>query len=97
DGRDIGTVICPDADAKLFVTASAECRAARRYEELINRDMPVPFEQVLADVKARDERDRSRAASPLVPAADATLLDTSDLTAAQAIAKAISMVAAKRG
>jgi len=97
DGRDIGTVICPKANMKLFVTASAECRATRRYEELQARDMPVPFEQVLADVKERDERDRTRATAPLVPADDAVLLDTSDLTVTEAVAKAIAIVAARTG
>jgi cytidylate kinase len=92
DGRDIGTVICPDADVKLFVTASPECRAQRRFDELTGKGMDVTFDTVLADVKERDARDRSRAASPLIPAEDAVLLDTSDLTAVQAIAAAIAVV-----
>ena len=96
DGRDIGTVICPDADVKLFVTASPECRADRRYQELTGKGMDVTFETVLADVKERDARDRSRATAPLVPANDAVLLDTSDLTAAQAIAAAIDIVGKAR-
>lgn len=96
DGRDIGTVICPDADVKLFVTASPECRAERRFQELVGKGMDVTLETVLADVKERDARDRSRAAAPLVPAEDAVLLDTSDLTAKQAIAAAVDIVAKAR-
>jgi len=97
DGRDIGTVICPDADVKLFVTASPECRAERRFQELVGKGMDVTFDTVLADVKERDARDRNRAAAPLLPADDAVLLDTSDLTAAQAIATAVDIVAKARG
>ena len=92
DGRDIGTVICPDAPAKLFVTASAECRAERRFQELLGKGMDVSLEQVIADVKERDARDRSRATAPLLPAEDAVLLDTSDLTIDEAIAAAINIV-----
>jgi cytidylate kinase len=97
DGRDIGTVICPDADVKLFVTASPECRAERRFQELVGKGMELTFDTVLADVKERDARDRNRAAAPLVPADDAVLLDTSDLTAEQAIAVAVDIVAKARG
>ncbi|KQB97125.1 cytidylate kinase [Loktanella sp. 1ANDIMAR09] len=96
DGRDIGTVICPEADVKLFVTASPECRAQRRFQELAGKGTDTTFETVLADVKERDARDQNRAAAPLVPADDAILLDTSVLTAAQAIAAAIKVVAAAR-
>ena len=96
DGRDIGTVICPDAHVKLFVTASSECRAERRFQELMGKGMDVTFETVLADVRERDDRDRNRAAAPLVPADDAVLLDTSDLTAEQAIAAAVKVVVAAR-
>ena len=96
DGRDIGTVICPDADVKLFVTASAECRAERRYQELVGKGLDISFETVLADVKERDDRDRNRATSPLVPADDAVMLDTSDLTIAQAVAAAVAIVEAAR-
>ena len=96
DGRDIGTVICPHADAKLFVTASADCRAMRRFEELTAKGMDIAFETVLADVKERDARDRSRAAAPLVPADDAVLLDTSDLTIDDAVAQAIAIIEAAR-
>jgi cytidylate kinase len=92
DGRDIGTVIAPDADVKLFVTASAEIRAERRLKELLKRGMSVPVEDVLADIRARDERDSTRDVAPLRQAADALLLDTSDLDIAGAIAAAIRLV-----
>jgi cytidylate kinase len=91
DGRDIGTVIAPEADVKLFVTASAEVRAGRRLKELEARGMNAHFEDVLADIRARDERDSSRSAAPLHPASDAIKLDTSDLDADQSIAKAIEL------
>jgi len=77
DGRDTGTVICPNADLKLFVTASTEVRAQRRYEEFIAKGIETTYEKVLQDMKARDERDSNRSASPLKPAADAVILDTS--------------------
>lgn len=96
DGRDIGTVICPDADVKLFVTASAECRAERRFQELSGKGMDVSYASVLADVKERDARDRNRAAAPLVPADDAEMLDTSDLSVEEAIAAAVRIVKAAR-
>ncbi|WP_296426690.1 d(CMP) kinase [Yoonia sp.] len=94
DGRDIGTVICPDAAAKLFVTASAECRAARRYKELRDKGLDVTPEAVLADVRTRDARDSSRETAPLIPAADAVLIDTSDMTITQAVARAVAVVQA---
>ncbi|WP_108815372.1 (d)CMP kinase [Loktanella sp. Alg231-35] len=97
DGRDIGTVICPDAEVKLFVTASSACRAQRRFQELTSKGMEITFETVLADVKARDDRDRNRATAPLVPAGDAVMLDTSDLSIDAAVARAIEIIAAKRG
>lgn len=89
DGRDIGTVIAPDADLKLFVTASPEVRARRRMAELESRSMPAHHDEVLADILARDARDAHRAAAPLVRAADAIALDTSDLDREAAIAEAI--------
>ena len=92
DGRDIGTVICPYADAKLFVTASPERRAERRFQELRGKGMDVALETVIADVKARDARDSSRATAPLVPADDAVMLDTSDLSIDEAVAKAIAII-----
>ena len=97
DGRDIGTVICPDAGAKLFVTASAECRAERRFKELTGKGMDITLDQVLADVKERDARDRSRETAPLIPADDAVLIDTSDMTIEQAVARAIEIVQARLG
>ena len=91
DGRDIGTVIAPDADVKLFVTASPEVRAKRRLKELDLRGMTAHFDDVLADIRDRDQRDSSRAAAPLHPAADAILLDTSHLDVEQSIAEAIRL------
>jgi CMP/dCMP kinase len=91
DGRDIGTVIAPDADVKLFVTASPEVRAERRLKELHDRGMAAHFEDVLADIHARDERDSSREVAPLRPADDALLLDTSMLGPAEAVAKAVRL------
>src|SRR4051812_10531384 len=79
DGRDIGTVIAPDADVKFFVTARPEIRAQRRYEELKRMGLAVHFPDVLADIQARDERDSSRATAPLTMADDAVLLDTSGM------------------
>jgi CMP/dCMP kinase len=91
DGRDIGTVICPDAEVKIFVTASPECRAERRWKELGEGT----FAEVLEQVRARDARDMGRADAPLRPAADAVILDTSDLDIAEAIAQARAIVAAR--
>jgi CMP/dCMP kinase len=79
DGRDIGTVVCPDADIKLFVTATAEIRAQRRFEELKSKENHATYEEVLADLKARDARDQARKFAPLEKARDAHLLDTSKL------------------
>lgn len=92
DGRDIGTVIAPDADVKLFVTASPEVRARRRLEELLSRGMRAHYEDVLADIHARDARDSGRDVAPLKPAPDAILLDTSELDVAAAVAEAIGRV-----
>lgn len=80
DGRDIGTVVCPDADLKLFITASTDVRAKRRFEELKSLGQKVDYESVLEEVMARDERDASRTTAPTRPADDAILIDTSDLT-----------------
>lgn len=96
DGRDIGTVICPDAHVKLFVTASAECRAERRYKELSDKGINVTPAQVLADVKERDARDSGRAAAPLIAADDAALIDTSEMTIEEAVAQAVAIVAAAK-
>ena len=92
DGRDIGTVICPEAEVKLFVTASAVVRAGRRYEELRRIGTVISTEQVLADVLARDARDTGRAIAPMVPAEDAVVIDTSDLAIEEAVAEAIVIV-----
>jgi cytidylate kinase len=97
DGRDIGTVIAPDAPAKLFVTASPEVRAHRRWLQLNRQDPAVTYEDVLADIRIRDERDSGRAASPLVRADDAVLLDTSEMTIDQAADAARRIVEAARG
>lgn len=97
DGRDIGTVICPAADAKLFVTASPECRAARRFKELQGKGMDVSAQQVLADVIERDKRDSERATAPLIAAADAQQIDTSDLTIDEAVNAAIAFVQSRLG
>jgi cytidylate kinase len=92
DGRDIGTVIAPDADAKLFVTASAEVRARRRFEELQRLGLSAHLPDVLIDIQARDERDENRAAAPLQVAEDAHVIDTSALGIEAAIAEAIAAV-----
>lgn len=97
DGRDIGTVVCPGADAKLFVTASVEVRADRRLKELQGRGIPAIPSDVLEDMKARDARDSQRAVAPLRPAADAFVLDTSALDADQAYAAAIAHIGSKTG
>lgn len=92
DGRDIGTVIAPHADAKLFVTASAEARALRRHAEMQQRGADIAFDAVLADIRTRDARDTGRANAPLVRADDAMLLNNSDLDRAASIAAAIALV-----
>ena len=95
DGRDIGTVICSDAEAKLYITASAQVRAERRFKELIARGIETAFDTVLADVEARDARDMGRAEAPLKPAEDAVEIDTSDLSIEAAVAAAIEAVSAR--
>src|SRR5678815_2137604 len=95
DGRDIGTVIAPGADAKLFVTASPEVRAQRRVRELLERGMPAHYDDVLVDIRARDARDSGRDAAPLKQAEDADLLDTSEMEIEEAIAAAIALVEAR--
>lgn len=94
DGRDIGTVICPEADAKLFVTASPEVRAKRRFQELAAKGDATSYAQVLADVLERDTRDRDRANAPMMAADDAVLIDTSELSIEDATARAIAAVGA---
>ena len=95
DGRDIGTVIAPDADAKLFVTATPMTRAKRRHGEMQKAGGTMSFDAVLADIRARDRRDMGRAAAPLVQAADADLLDTSFLSIDAAVQRAIALVDAR--
>ncbi|MEL6646330.1 MAG: (d)CMP kinase [Pseudomonadota bacterium] len=93
DGRDIGTVICPEADVKLFVTASDDIRAQRRFEELIGKGHDLTYEDVLADLQARDARDAARATAPMKPAKDALLLDTSKMDIPAAVGKAVALIA----
>ena len=92
DGRDIGTVVCPDADVKLFVTASAEVRARRRFDELVAKGVDTTFEAVLEDLHARDARDIGRGAAPLKKADDAHLLDTSKLDIEAAVTAACMII-----
>ena len=92
DGRDIGTVVCPDAQVKLYVTASPEVRARRRYDEIVASGNATDFDAVFADVKKRDERDMGRADSPLKPAEDAHLLDTSEMGIEAAFQAAKSII-----
>ena len=96
DGRDIGTVICPDAAAKLFVTARPEVRAERRWKQLIGQGETVSRAEVLDDIRIRDERDSGRAAAPLRPADDAVLLDTSEMTIDEAADAARRIIEAAR-
>ncbi|MCR4523226.1 MULTISPECIES: (d)CMP kinase [Bosea] len=96
DGRDIGTVICPEAPAKLFVTATPEVRAARRHKELVGRGETVTFDGILADIRRRDARDSGRSDAPLKAAEDAVVLDTSALTVEEAAAAAIGIVEGRR-
>jgi cytidylate kinase len=97
DGRDIGTVICPEADVKLFVTATPEERARRRYLELREADNSLSEAEVLADIRRRDERDKNRAAAPLRQAEDAYLLDTTNLDIDAAFKAAIALIDAAMG
>ena len=92
DGRDIGTVICPDATAKLFVTASAPERARRRHLELQKRGDSISYDEVLADILRRDERDSARSSAPLIKAGDACLLDTTNLGIEEAFRAALDQV-----
>lgn len=96
DGRDIGTVIAPDADVKIFVTASPETRAQRRALELRGRGEAVVYADILADIRKRDERDAGRSAAPLKPAADARILDTTDLDIEAAFQAALAIVEKSR-
>lgn len=94
DGRDIGTVICPDADVKLYVTASAEVRARRRTDELSAKGRGVDYVRILQEVRDRDRRDSERAEAPLRPAADAIVIDTSQMTPQAVFERAVAAIAA---
>lgn len=96
DGRDVGTVVCPDAEVKLFVTASTEVRAERRHKELREAGQDAIYARVLEEMKERDERDTNRSVAPLKPADDATVIDTSELNADEVFEKAHKIVADKR-
>lgn len=95
DGRDTGTVICPHANIKFFITASSEVRAKRRYDEFVQKGMNVQLDDVLKDVKARDERDANRKDAPMKPADDAIILDTSDLSIEEVFQKAVAFIEEK--
>jgi cytidylate kinase len=95
DGRDIGTVVCPDADVKLYVTASPEVRAERRHREKLGRGEAATYAAVLEDIRRRDERDAGREISPMRPAADAFLLDTSNLDIEAAFDTAVGVISRK--
>jgi len=100
DGRDIGTVILPNAQVKIFLTASNEARARRRCIELVEKGMPVSYEEILADMNRRDEADRTRAVAPAVPADDAVIFDNSDMdffTSVSGLLKLIKNTAAEKG
>ena len=91
EGRDMGTVVFPDANLKVFLTASAEQRAERRYKQLIAKGIPVNIDSLLRDIRERDVRDSTRAAAPLAPAPDAVLLDTTDLSIAEVTAAVLAI------
>ena len=95
DGRDIGTIVCPDAKIKIFLTASLEARAKRRYFELYEHDEKINFETILRQLKERDERDRTRSSSPMVAAKDAKIFDTSKLSVKEAVEKVLSYIQTK--
>lgn len=92
DGRDTGTVVCPNADIKLFITASSQIRAERRFKDLQNRGDETPFEKVLSDIISRDERDSNRSTAPLKPADDAIILDTSTMSIEDVVKKAQEII-----
>ncbi len=85
DGRDIGTIVCPDAKIKIFLTASLEARAKRRYVELYKHDQKISFKTILEQIRERDERDQTRSSSPMVAASDAKIFDTSELSINEAV------------
>lgn len=92
DGRDTGTVVCPDADIKFFITATSEVRAERRFKEFVAKGMEITYAEVLTEVKARDERDANRETAPMKPAADAIIFDTTEMNIAEVIAKASEVI-----
>jgi cytidylate kinase len=96
DGRDMGTVVFPEAGLKVFLTASVEERARRRHKQLIAKGISITMDSLLRDIRERDARDQGRAAAPLAPAADAVLLDTTDLSIADAIARVLALYGATR-
>lgn len=96
DGRDTGTVVCPQADFKFFITASPEIRAERRFKELQAKGMETPYAEVLADMKARDERDSKRAAASLKPAEDAVIMDNSELNIEEMVGVAAGVIDAHK-
>lgn len=96
DGRDTGTVVCPEANVKLFITASPEVRAERRYKEFKSKGRNISYTEVLADIRVRDDRDINRATAPLKPAADAIILDTSSLNIQEVIKKACEIIDSKQ-
>jgi cytidylate kinase len=97
DGRDIGTIICPEADVKLYITATVEARAQRRLKELQDQGIPVTYDSVLEEMRARDARDMGRTVAPLKPAVDAIILDTSELSREESFLEALLMIEQKIG
>jgi cytidylate kinase len=97
DGRDIGTVILPDADVKIFMTASPECRAMRRYKELLEKGQQVRYEDVLAEMNQRDKQDSTREIAPAEAAPDAILLDNSELNFEESVDAVITLIKEKTG
>ena len=95
DGRDIGTVVCPDARIKIFLTASLEARAERRYVELRKHDEKINFKTILEQIKERDARDQTRKSSPMVAASDAKIIDTSELSINEAVNKVLNYIQSK--
>ena len=95
DGRDIGTVVLPDASCKFFLDASPEVRAARRVKQLLEKGVETAFDEVLADIRDRDERDRNRPIAPLIAAKDAVTVDTSDMTLEQVINRLLEIYNAR--
>ena len=95
DGRDIGTIVCPDAKIKIFLTASLEARAKRRYIELHKNDQKISFKRILEQIRERDERDQTRSSSPMVAASDAKIFDTSELSINEAVDEVFSYIQTK--